>query len=62
MSLETMRAAVYARVSTTDQNNALQIRELTEYAERRGWKLVGIYQDQLSGTKAAAGWHSKSVP
>jgi len=53
MSLETLRAAIYARVSTTDQNNALQIRELTEYAERRGWEVNGVYQDQLSGTAAS---------
>jgi DNA invertase Pin-like site-specific DNA recombinase len=31
-----IRAALYCRVSTTDQNNALQIRELTEYVELRG--------------------------
>jgi DNA invertase Pin-like site-specific DNA recombinase len=47
-----MTAAIYARVSTTDQRNELQIRELTEYVERRGWSLAGIYQDQMSGTKA----------
>jgi DNA invertase Pin-like site-specific DNA recombinase len=47
-----MNAAIYARVSTTDQRNELQIRELTEYVERRGWNLAGIYQDQASGAKA----------
>jgi DNA invertase Pin-like site-specific DNA recombinase len=47
-----MNAAIYARVSTTDQRNELQIRELTEYIERRGWMLAGIYQDQMSGAKA----------
>jgi putative DNA-invertase from lambdoid prophage Rac len=47
-----MNAAIYARVSTTDQRNELQIRELTEYIERRGWTLAGIYQDQMSGAKA----------
>lgn len=48
-----MNAAIYARVSTTDQTNAIQIRELTEYVERRGWKLAGIYEDQMSGAKAS---------
>jgi putative DNA-invertase from lambdoid prophage Rac len=47
------RAALYVRVSTVDQSNALQIRELREYVERRGWDLIDIYQDQLSGAKAS---------
>ena len=44
-----MRVALYARVSTSDQHNEVQLRELTEYAQRRGWEVVGIYQDKLSG-------------
>ena len=48
-----MRAAIYARVSTTDQTNAIQIRELKEYVERRGWELTNVYQDQMSGAKAS---------
>src|ERR1700680_3763236 len=48
-----MKAAIYARVSTTDQTNGIQIRELGEYVERRGWELAGIYQDQMSGAKAS---------
>src|SRR5215831_3700663 len=47
-----MRAAIYARVSTTDQHNEIQINDLTEYLHRRGWKLAGVYQDQISGAKA----------
>ena len=47
-----MNTAFYARVSTTDQRNETQVRELTEYVERRGWKLAGVYQDQMSGAKA----------
>jgi DNA invertase Pin-like site-specific DNA recombinase len=39
-------------VSTSDQHNEIQIRELTEYVERRGWELAGVYQDQMSGAKA----------
>jgi DNA invertase Pin-like site-specific DNA recombinase len=49
----TLRAAIYARVSTVDQDNAIQVRELTEYVERRGWHLAGTYQDQMSGAKAS---------
>src|ERR1700730_6625010 len=48
-----MNAAIYARVSTTDQTNAIQIRELTEYVTRRGWELASVYQDQMSGAKAS---------
>jgi putative DNA-invertase from lambdoid prophage Rac len=48
-----MKAAIYARVSTTDQTNAIQVRELKEYVERRGWEIAGIYQDQMSGAKAS---------
>lgn len=48
-----MRAAIYARVSTSDQHNEIQIRELTEYIARRGWELTGVYQDKLSGAKAS---------
>jgi putative DNA-invertase from lambdoid prophage Rac len=48
-----VKTAIYARVSTTDQTNAIQIRELKEYVERRGWELTGIYQDQMSGAKAS---------
>jgi len=48
-----LRAAIYARVSTTDQTNAIQIRELKEYVERRGWTLTDVYQDQMSGAKAS---------
>ncbi len=47
-----MRAAIYARVSTSDQHNEIQVRELTEYIARRGWEPVGVYQDQMSGAKA----------
>jgi DNA invertase Pin-like site-specific DNA recombinase len=48
-----MRAAIYARVSTSDQTNAIQIRELTEYVGNRGWELAGTYQDHMSGAKAS---------
>ena len=49
-----MRAAIYARVSTANngQNPEVQLRELREYVERRGWKLAGEYTDVgISGAK-----------
>ena len=48
-----MRAAIYARVSTTDQTNTIQVRELTEYVERRGWQVSSVYEDQMSGAQAS---------
>ncbi len=48
-----MKAAIYARVSTTNgQDPTVQTRELKEYCERRGWKIAGEYVDQgISGAK-----------
>jgi DNA invertase Pin-like site-specific DNA recombinase len=49
-----MKVAIYARVSTTDQNCELQLGELREYAKRRGWEIAGEYVDSgWSGVKAA---------
>jgi DNA invertase Pin-like site-specific DNA recombinase len=48
-----MRCAIYARVSTTDQNCEMQLRELREYISRRDWKIAGEYVDTgFSGAKA----------
>jgi DNA invertase Pin-like site-specific DNA recombinase len=48
-----MKAAIYARVSTTNgQDPTMQTRELKEYCERRGWKISGEYVDTgISGAK-----------
>src|SRR5579864_2421550 len=49
-----IEAAIYARVSTTDQNCEMQVSELREYAARRGWKVSGEYVDTgWSGAKAS---------
>ena len=42
-----VRAAIYARVSTTQhgQDPTLQTRELKEYCSRRKWKIAGCYVD-----------------
>ena len=49
-----MKAAIYARVSTTDQNCELQLAELREYVRRHGWEIAGEYVDAgLSGAKAS---------
>jgi putative DNA-invertase from lambdoid prophage Rac len=49
-----MKTALYARVSTTDQNCEMQLRELREYISRRGWQSAGDYVDTgFSGAKAS---------
>ena len=47
------RVAIYARVSTADQNPELQLREIQDYADRQGWQVVDAYQDVASGAKAS---------
>ena len=49
-----MRVAIYARVSTANngQDPMLQVREIREYIERRGWTVASEYVDVgISGTK-----------
>lgn len=43
------RFAIYARVSTADQSPELQLRELRDYAGRRGFLVHREYVDQASG-------------
>jgi DNA invertase Pin-like site-specific DNA recombinase len=50
----TMRAAIYARVSTVGhgQSPEMQLSELREQCVRRGWQIVGEYVDSgISGAK-----------
>jgi DNA invertase Pin-like site-specific DNA recombinase len=48
--MEIKKAAVYARVSTTEQHPEMQTRELVEYVKRRGWSLCKVYCDKgISG-------------
>jgi DNA invertase Pin-like site-specific DNA recombinase len=46
------RAAIYARVSTADQSCERQIAELIAFAERGSFKVIGVFKDTASGTKA----------
>ena len=49
-----MKAAViYARVSSTGerQSTARQVADLTDYANRNGLEVVGIYDEHISGAK-----------
>jgi DNA invertase Pin-like site-specific DNA recombinase len=49
-----IRTALYARISTSNngQSPEMQLRELREYCERRGWTVAGEYVDTgISGAK-----------
>lgn len=47
-----MRAALYARVSTSAQDAAMQIGELRDFCQRRAWRIAGEFTDAgVSGTR-----------
>ncbi len=49
------RVVLYCRVSTSDQDNDRQERDLREYAERADFKIVGVFRETLSGIRKAKG-------
>src|SRR5262245_21000524 len=51
MTTKTLRAALYCRVSTTDQTTENQRLELQRYAEARGWTVTEYLDEGVSGTK-----------
>src|SRR5713101_4850584 len=54
MTNSIQRVALYARVSTSNgqQDPEMQLRELREYADRRGWAIAEVYTDAgVSGAK-----------
>lgn len=44
-----VRVAIYVRVSTGIQDNEMQRRELQDYAAARGWTVVEVYEDKMTG-------------
>src|SRR5687767_10491480 len=53
-NITTLRAALYARVSTNNgqQNPEMQLGELREYCQRRGWSIAGEFVDNgISGSR-----------
>lgn len=53
-------AALYARVSTYDQRAEMQIHELRQLAEQRGWSLVGEHVDEgISGARERRPAHGR---
>lgn len=49
------RVVLYCRVSTSNQDNDRQERDLCEYAERAGFEIVGVFRETLSGIRKAKG-------
>ena len=50
--VETERVAIYARVSTHDQQTLpMQIEAMRAYAERRGWQITSTVEEVGSGAK-----------
>ncbi|MGV6803349.1 MAG: recombinase family protein [Ruegeria sp.] len=45
------RAVIYGRVSTSDQSCQRQVDELTGFAARAGYAVVGTYRDVASGAR-----------
>jgi DNA invertase Pin-like site-specific DNA recombinase len=45
-----MKAAIYARVSTRDQDNDNQLLQLRQFATGQGWEIVAEYCDEISGS------------
>lgn len=51
MGTKKLTAAIYARVSTDEQNVDMQLAEVRGYAERQGWDVVEYIDKGVSGTK-----------
>jgi len=47
----TKRAALYARVSTGEQDEGMQVREMVQEAEARGWSVEIFPESGVSGSK-----------
>ena len=45
------RAAVYCRVSTADQSCTRQEGDLTAFAGRAGYEIIGVFKETGSGAK-----------
>lgn len=55
----TMRVALYARVSTSEQDETLQLPRLREFAARAGWEIYKEYTDSATGTTySRPGWQA----
>lgn len=48
-----MKVAIYARVSTDEQNSQTQVNECVAYCQARGWAYTIFQDDGISGTKVS---------
>jgi len=46
-----MKVVIYARVSTVTQEYKRQTDELTEYAQKLGYNIVGVFEEKVGGAK-----------
>ena len=53
-----MKAVIYARVSTDEQDTDNQIAQITSWALSRGWEITDIYKENESAWKAG---HQKEL-
>jgi len=49
--MNTLKVALYTRISTDQQRHDSQLNELREYCQRRNWQNVTEYCDTISGSK-----------
>ena len=49
------RVAIYCRVSTSDQDNDRQERDLLKYADRADFEVVEVFKETLSGIRKSKG-------
>jgi DNA invertase Pin-like site-specific DNA recombinase len=48
-----MKVVILSRVSTSLQDNHRQIVELTEYSDQRGWNILKVFEEKVSGSKTS---------
>ncbi len=53
LNLTGKKCLIYARTSTSDQENANQVAQLQEYAKKQGWDVIETIEDVCSGGRAA---------
>ena len=46
-----MKVLIFSRVSTSLQDNQRQIVELTDYSNQRGWTILNVFEEKISGSK-----------
>lgn len=49
--IQKIKVVIYSRVSTMSQDYKRQTEELSEYSQKMGFELVGIFEEKVSGVK-----------